>query len=228
MGIGALVLATVAFVGTHFAMSHPLRRPLVRAMGEKVFMAFYSLVALATLAAVAVTFKRAPVEPLLYDGSAAWAWVVSSLLTYLAMALFLASLTGNPAMPGARVAGLSAVMPRGVYRLTRHPMMAAFAIWAISHVVIMPNAASLVLCGGIFVLAVVGAHLQDRKKDVQFGKDWRAWIKRTPFWPSPARFGKLGWYWGLALFPWLVVTWLHLPAAGVPAGVWALIPSSAY
>ena len=32
-----LVLSAIAFLGTHFLMSHPLRAPLVRAMGEGPF-----------------------------------------------------------------------------------------------------------------------------------------------------------------------------------------------
>lgn len=45
------VLAGAAsFVGTHFAMSHPLRRPLVARLGEAGFTGLYSLVSFITLA----------------------------------------------------------------------------------------------------------------------------------------------------------------------------------
>ena len=36
-GLTMLVLASVAFVGTHFLMSHPLRSGMVAALGEKGF-----------------------------------------------------------------------------------------------------------------------------------------------------------------------------------------------
>ena len=36
--MGNVVAAALAFVGTHFILSHPLRRPLVRAVGEKGFL----------------------------------------------------------------------------------------------------------------------------------------------------------------------------------------------
>ena len=35
--INAVVAAAVAFVGSHFLLSHPLRRPIVGAIGEKGF-----------------------------------------------------------------------------------------------------------------------------------------------------------------------------------------------
>ena len=47
--MGNVVVAAITFVGTHFLMSHPLRAPLVRAVGEKGFLGLYSLVAFATL-----------------------------------------------------------------------------------------------------------------------------------------------------------------------------------
>ena len=46
-----LVVALAAFVLTHFALSHPLRAPLVARLGEKGFLGLYSLLAFATLAA---------------------------------------------------------------------------------------------------------------------------------------------------------------------------------
>ncbi|MEO7814190.1 MAG: NnrU family protein, partial [Sphingomicrobium sp.] len=44
-----LILGAVAFVGTHFAMSHPLRAPMVNALGEKMFGLVYVVVSFATL-----------------------------------------------------------------------------------------------------------------------------------------------------------------------------------
>ena len=36
--------ASIAFVGSHFLLSHPLRAPLVRVMGEAAFLALYSVI----------------------------------------------------------------------------------------------------------------------------------------------------------------------------------------
>lgn len=38
-----------AFVGTHFALSHPLRAPLVRVETERGFLLVYSLVTAGTI-----------------------------------------------------------------------------------------------------------------------------------------------------------------------------------
>lgn len=216
----SLLAAGALFAGTHYALSHPLRAPLVRAMGERLFMLFYSLVALALFAWMIVAFDGAPAAPLLWNGAAALPWLVSSVLTVVALALFLASLVGNPALPQANVAGLSARKPWGVYRITRHPMMFGFALWAVAHILVAPSPRTLILAGTILVVALVGAHLQDRKKIALHDREWRAWVKRTSFWPSPAKLGLLGWVWLPAAILWLLATWAHWHFAGIPAGPW--------
>ena len=40
-GVTSLLLANIAFVGSHFLMSHPLRRGLVKAFGGKGFLGVY-------------------------------------------------------------------------------------------------------------------------------------------------------------------------------------------
>ena len=60
-----LVLSSIAFVGTHFLLSHPLRRPLVRTMGERPFQGLYSLVSLITFGLMIYFYRvigREPVE----------------------------------------------------------------------------------------------------------------------------------------------------------------------
>ncbi|HSJ79096.1 MAG TPA: NnrU family protein, partial [Erythrobacter sp.] len=74
-----LVAANVAFVGTHFAMSHPLRAPMVKALGAGGFQAAYTLVSLATLAWVYFAFKAAPPADL--PGSGEIGWIIATLLT---------------------------------------------------------------------------------------------------------------------------------------------------
>jgi len=44
-----LIAASVAFVGLHVVLSHPLRAPIMRMIGEGPFLGFYSLVATASV-----------------------------------------------------------------------------------------------------------------------------------------------------------------------------------
>ena len=72
--MGNVVAAAIAFVGTHFLLSHPLRAPLVRAAGERGFLGLYSLVAAVTLGWLALAYRAAPpATPLWPVGDLLWA-----------------------------------------------------------------------------------------------------------------------------------------------------------
>lgn len=216
-----LALGMIAFVGTHLLMSHPLRPVMVRRFGQAAFLGIYSLVSLVTLAVTAIAFGKAPATPQLWDGQALLPWMLASLLTLVASALFLASLVGNPALAGTDVSGLSTRLPSGAFKVTLHPMMSAFTLWGVAHIMVAPNVRTTILCGGIIALAVIGSRGQDAKKSALYGQDWRAWVKRTSFLPNPAQFGQLGLYWIGALPLWLLLTWAHIKVAQIPAGIWA-------
>lgn len=225
MGKLTLLLACAsAFVGTHFILSHPLRRPLVSAMSEKGFLALYAVVAFATLGATVWTYRATPpTAPLWNVGDGMWG--VATILMLLASVMMVGSLIRNPAMPGAGNAGRAEA--RGVYGISRHPMMWAFAIWGVVHILVYPVAKNIVLAVAIIVLSLVGAALQDRKKAELDPQGWTAWEGRTSYWPFAAiaqgrtRFGGFSvLVLGGGVVLWLLATWAHIPLAGAPAGIW--------
>lgn len=218
----SLIAANVAFVGTHFVLSHPLRAGLVSAMGEKGFMGLYSLVSFATLGWVAVAFRQVgPGGALAWNGQADAPWIVGSLLTVVALALVLASGKGNPALPGMTAEMAAQARPEGAFAITRHPMMWGFALWAAAHVLVAPNPRTTITAGAMAILALVGARLQDRKKQALMGEVWRHWEARTTFWPRWSALGRIGaGYWIGALVLWLALSWAHVWLAGIPAGIW--------
>ena len=57
-----VLIAAIAFVGSHFLLSHPLRAPIVARVGEKGFLGIYSLVAFATLGWLAHVYQSGPEE----------------------------------------------------------------------------------------------------------------------------------------------------------------------
>ena len=215
----SLLAANIAFVGTHFAMSHPLRAGMVRALGEGGFIGAYSLVSLATFAWIVLAFRAAPSGDL--GGSGQAGWIAASILTLPALVLFAGSLAGNPALPQPDAKKLAQREPSGVFRVTRHPMMWGFALWAISHIVLWWSWRTTITAAEMLFLALVGAHMQDRKKRRLMGEAWGEWEASTTYWPRWTRLLSVGWIWwtiGAAL--WLALSWLHGPLGGVPAGIW--------
>lgn len=220
-----LVAASVAFVGTHFALSHPLRMPLVARIGENGFRGLYSLVALATFLWAVMAFRAVgPGEQSLWDGSGEAIWIVATLVMFLASVLLAGSFIGNPAMPAPGAAALAARGPHGVFHVTRHPMMWSFALWAATHILLSPTPRQLVLAGSLGFLALAGAHMQDRKKEVLMGEAWADWEAKTSYWPRFGQLGKAGavaWIGGVII--WLAATYGHIHANGIPAGIWRWI-----
>lgn len=223
----ALIVALAMFVGTHFAMSHPLRAPLVARLGPTGFQLFYVAVSFATLGTAVVAFRTAPYgEPLWQVGDGLWA--VLTVLMLAASILLLGSFVRNPALPAPGADTLAAQPTRGVFAITRHPMMWSFALWSLSHVLVSPRPAVIVLCAFIALLALAGAAGQDVKKAKLMGESWRDWSSRTTYWPFAGQLsGRIPWSFpgmhaiGGGLVVWLAATWAHpLAGAGTTAGIW--------
>lgn len=215
-GLACLALAAVAFVGTHFLLSHPLRAPLVKAVGEGPFRGIYVVVALITFGVMVWAYGRGGRETPLWVPEDV-TWLVASLAMWLASILLVGSFIRNPAFPG--VPGPKGA-PTGVFVVTRHPMMWSFALWAIVHAAVVATPKAFVLDGAILLLALAGAMLQDRKKAGQMGERWHEWTAQTAFIPfargvaNPGLVALIG---GTLLF--FLATWAH-PA---PAGFWRWI-----
>lgn len=214
--LASLIAASIAFVGTHFAMSHPLRAPMVRVLSAGGFMLIYSLVSAACMAWMYFAFVATPAGPPLWGDYGDVVWIIASLVTLIAMVLFAGSLIGNPALPAPGAAQAARKPAHGVFRVTRHPMMWGFALWALAHLIAAPTARTVVVALAIGVLALVGAHLQDRKKEALMGEAWARWESNTSYWPQLARIFSVGivpWIGGIAI--WLGASWLHAMDAGV-------------
>jgi len=221
-----LIVAVIAFVGTHLLMSHPLRGVMVRGMGQGGFMIAYSLVSIGTFAWMYLAYRAAPGGPVLFVAPE-WTWTLVSIAMLFASILLAGSFFSNPALPTPDAARSATYAPWGVYAITRHPMMWAIMIWAICHLLLMPSPADLWLVGGLFFLAFAGSIGQDRKKAKTMGLSWQNWRNKTSFYPFALLISRGNWgsavpkpgvlLLGVAI--WVAATWLHTllgaPAAGM-------------
>jgi protein-S-isoprenylcysteine O-methyltransferase Ste14 len=73
-----------------------------------------------------------------------------------------------------------ALVTRGVYRYVRHPMYAAFFVWAIAQALLLPNVvaglAGLIGFGTLFAFRV---SREERMMEERFGADYRDYAART-------------------------------------------------
>lgn len=219
--IAQLEFAAIAFVASHFLLSHPLRKPVVGAIGEKGFLGVYSLIAFATLGWMIWAAMQVPAETPKWEAGTAL-WIVATLMVWLGSILFAGSHKNNPALPHPDGAMRPVGEPWGVFRITRHPMMWGFGLWAIAHAIVNPTPSGLIISEAIGVLAIVGAALQDHKKQRLYGPIWAEWTAKTSFVPfgrGLAYPGTTALVAGTLLF--LVASWAHGALGYRPAGFWA-------
>jgi len=112
-----LLIATAAFLATHYISSTPLRSWLTRALGTNGYLMLYSAVAFATLGGMAWAYYHAP-----FLG---W-WHVPALryvplfVMPLAMILIICGLmTRNPTLVGSERLLRSTEPAQGILRITR-------------------------------------------------------------------------------------------------------------
>ena len=222
-----VVLAVLVglFVVSHELLSHPLRATLVARLGEKGFAVVYSLVALASFGSAVQLWRQIPKSRLWDTPAGAYAPALAAML--VAAIFFVGSVSSpNPAMmPGVKGE------PKGLQRITRHPMMWSFALWAGVHILMTADPRTIVLAGGVAVLALLGSAMQDGKKKAQ-NPAYAAHMARTSHLPFVAILGgrqPISALWPGAvpvlggLLLWFVMLWAHPMLIGVPAAGWSYL-----
>lgn len=210
--LDSLLAATAVFVGGHFILSSkPVRRPLVRALGEQVFRLVYSLAALAALAWMLAAYGAAPYVSV-WEPPAILRWVtllvmpVSCFLVVCGMTTRSLTMIGGDSGAGTNDPGSAAP---GIVSITRHPALWGFALWAFSHLAVRGDAAAMILMGGILVLALGGmAHIDQRREDA-LGSGWGPTKMTTSLVPFAAILS------GRTSLDWKGIGWQRTLAAAV-------------
>lgn len=159
--LAELLLAALVFTGGHFLLSaRPIRERLVAGLGEPRFLAGYSVLMAAALVWLALSYLRAPYVTLWAPPG--WARYLALAVMPLALVLLAGALRpDNPTSVGALARADGA--PPGFFAVTRHPFLWATTLWALAHIPANGDAASLILFGGLLLLALPGTFALDAK-----------------------------------------------------------------
>jgi uncharacterized membrane protein len=221
-----LTLAAIAFVAAHFLISSTgLRARLVARLGERAYAGLFSAQAFALIAWMAVAFRAAPRDRLLWTlpGDTHLVLAVMPFILVLAIGGFTAP---NPTAVMQPSPG-DAWKPKGIFTVTRHPVMWAFGLWALLHMLANGDLAALVFFGAFAALALLGTLAIDAKKRRTWTPEsWRAFSAPTSNLPFQAiaqgrtKFDGRGIGWktvAIAAALYLaIVFWLHPQVIGVP------------
>ena len=172
-----------------------MRGSLREQLGEYGFLAVYSLTAVVTFAWFLVAYAHAPTMELWPRQS--WTALIPVVVMPLATILLVAGYTTpNPTSVGMERSARADDPAPGILRVTRHPVMWAIGLWAISHLLANGDLRSLIFFGALASLALGGTVLIDRKKRLALGSDWprlAALTSNLPFAALVAGRARLRW-----------------------------------
>ncbi|MCP4899126.1 MAG: hypothetical protein GY906_19330, partial [bacterium] len=189
-----LIVLSASFLLTHIVLSHgSVRRRLVGTMGEWPFRGLYSLISLATFGGASYIFWNNR-----QLGTALWElprWLALGIglpLGFAGIALMLLAFA-TPSPSGMMPAPTE---PRGVLRITRHPMNMGIACLALAHVLANGSVGDVAYFGSLLVLGVAGPFHQERRLLKQKGESFREFLRQTsalPFVALVLRRTRLDW-----------------------------------
>jgi uncharacterized membrane protein len=214
----SIVLLWVAFTATHLGLASARVEPKLRAkLGDVAFLGLYSVIALALFVPLmSIYFGNRHAGP--------WLWHVPvgpvlRALLYLGMTLGLVLAVGSFLRPSpASLVPNAPAEVRGIYRVTRHPLVLGLAlIWAL-HLIPNASTADVAFFGGFLLFSLAGAWHQDARKLAAGDEKFRAFHAATPFLPFGRGVS------GLADLPPLVVALGVIAALGIrwlhPGPLW--------
>lgn len=131
----------------------PRRDAIVARIGEGPWKGAFSLVAVGSIVLMVIGYQNAEFVNVWYPPD--WTRHLNNLLMLIAVALFGASHSKGNAK-----------------RLVRHPMFASVIVWAVAHLLVNGDLASIVLFGGFGLWAVAGIFMANARDG--------AWVRPEP------------------------------------------------
>ncbi len=218
-----LLAAAALWVGLHVGVAGTRLRDtaVARLGGEGRFTLLFSVGSVVSITLLVMAWQNAPFI-LLWQVPGWLRWLIA-IAMWPAFILFVASVTApNP----TAVAGKMEGMPRGITRITRHPMLWSFAIWAGAHGLGNGDLASLVFFGAFLLTAGLGMPSIDSKIARRDPALWEKLSKQTSIMPfgaifsgrMTADFHEIGWIPPVVgTVAWLALLMFHRLIFGVPA-----------
>ena len=166
-----LTIDALLWLGLHLGVAGTdLRYKITRRIGVTTYRGLFSLSSVAVMVFLCTSYAHS--GTIVLWTAPDWLRWGLALVMLPAFVLFIASFRRNPTAPGGEKFLQGEV--QGIQRVTRHPMMVFFAIWAGVHMIGTGDLASLLFFGTFFLTAVIGMPSIDRKLS---DRDDCAWAK---------------------------------------------------
>jgi len=136
-----LVVGLVLFFAIHLVPTAPdLRAGLIQRFGASAYKALFGVISLAGFVLIVMGYHKMQLNP----GKNVVLWESPLWLNHVTWLLML------PAM----IALVAAYVPSRIHSALKHPMLVAIKLWALSHLIVNGDLASLVLFGSFLAYAI--------------------------------------------------------------------------
>ena len=223
-----LITAAAIFLGIHLLIAGTRARDAITALiGERAYLALFSLASLAAIAWLAMSYNAAQAganNPLLYDlgrGAHDMGIVAIAIAFWLGVqGLF----TPNPTSVQQEAAATKEGTVQGVLRITRHPFLWGVIIWSVFHLAANGDKASVILFGTFLLLSLFGTFSIDAKRKRKMGEAWNGFARKTSNIPFAAVLSgrntlnlseSFGWRFWVALILFVAILFAHTRIFGV-------------
>ena len=181
-----LAAAAVVFLAIHLIPSSPLRVWASERFGMRVYMGVFALVSLSGFIWLVTAYGAVEAAAPFYIGGPLLRLFTAVAMLFAFVLLVVGATTPNPSAPGGEAALERKEPWRGVYAVTRHPVMWGIGLWALLHLLNRTDPAGLVFFGALALLSIGGAKLQELRKRAELGRAWQDFEAHTSFVPLAA------------------------------------------
>jgi uncharacterized membrane protein len=185
--VSVIVALWAVFALTHVVLSSHLVRPrAVHLLGERLFQGLYALLAFAVFVPLIMVYAgNKHADPLLWFIEPNLAIdLITRVGNTIAIMLIVAGVF-RPSPTG--VTGTPSRKPRGVQRITRHPMFMGVVVWALMHLLVNGFASDVAFFGGFVLFGLLGSWHQDRRQMALPDGAYAKFCEQSPFLPFTRR-----------------------------------------
>lgn len=216
----------LVFVLSHFMLSGALlRTAIVGRIGEQPFLGLYSLLSFVMIFFFVRSYNALDPVDLGWMNQISLHWLSIILMPFILILTVAGLISPNPSLAGSNLTQ-EPVPVKGIFRITRHPMLWSFCLWAVVHIIAAGDTASVIFFAFLAFLAGYGTVMIDRKKARNAGQHWQEFADQTSNLPFAAIiagrqqlvWAEIGWLpviIGLALTALLYIGHLMIPVGSL-------------
>ncbi len=180
----SLVLAGMVFIVIHIGVSGTtMRDQLVASIGLRPYMIGFSLASVVSIIWLIMAYRASVYDPV-WGQSNVWKLLTDILMLPAFMLVVIGLTTPNPTAVGQEAQ--TNRPPRGILRVTRHPLLMGVALWAFLHLVANGDLASILFFGALLIVCLAGAPSIDAKRRRALGTAWDQFAAQTSIIPFAA------------------------------------------